>query len=72
MNKDSVVNRNLGCLDPMWDRVLGKYESGQLERRSGRLGQVVRYERRDRLDRIGNEGRMAQASSDGTSLKTIV
>ena len=46
MNKQSVVNRGLGSLDPIWDGILENFRCGEVrERRRGRPGQSRRYER---------------------------
>jgi hypothetical protein len=49
LNRDSVVNKNLGGLDPVWDKVMGQFSSERKNIRPiGRPGQAMRLERRRR------------------------
>ena len=49
LNSDSVVNRNLGGLDPVWDKIMGQLSSERKNvRPTGRPGQAMRLERRRR------------------------
>jgi hypothetical protein len=55
LNKDFVVNRNLGGLDPVWDKVMVKFKDGRERRTVGRPSQARRYQKRSRSNALGQE-----------------
>jgi hypothetical protein len=50
-----VVNRNLGGLDPIWDKVMVKFKDGRERKTVGRPSQARRYQTRLRSNTLGQE-----------------